>query len=307
MEIIVNRLAHGGYGIRRWNAIADRVVHRLGSASVHYSECAEDAVSWIAWRLAAGERDFVAAGGDGTVRLLAQAILDHAGPGVIGDCRLGAIGLGSSNDFHKPFEKSLRIGAVACRIDFGAAEARDVGVLECEEAEGPRYWLLNASIGLTAEANTLFDRPDPILRRVKRFRTEGAIAYVALRALAANRPLSLRIESEAGGFDCAEVVNLGIVISPQFTGALRYDSPFDPRSGFFHVHLCRETRIAGKLRTLADLARGRFVGRGRTQSWRSMRLTVRADVPIPVEFDGEVITTSRVIFSLRKGLLRICR
>ncbi len=305
MEIIVNAAAHGGSGPRRWSAISDEVLRRLGAASVHISETPEDAVSRIAGRLAAGERRFIAAGGDGTVRLLAQAILDHARPEAIRDCRFGAIGLGSSNDFHKPLEKSLRIGGIPCRIGLGAAEARDVGVLECPEL-GPRYWLLNASIGLTAEANQLFNRPDPVLRGLKRFGTGGAIAAAALRALAANRPRSLHIESDAGDCDCEDAVNLAVVISPHFTGSLHYDSPFDPRGGSFHVHLCCETRIAGKIRTLADLARGRFMGRGRTRSWTSKVLVVRATAPIPVEFDGEVIATSSPSFSIRPGALMVC-
>lgn len=305
MEIIVNPAAHGGRAMERWEGIEGEVRRRLGAASVLVSSGVEETVSRVRESLAMGERDFVAAGGDGTVRLLAQAILDHAGRG-IGEVRLGAIGLGSSNDFHKPLDPSRRIGGFPSRIDFAAAEPRDVGVLQCGGDQAPRYWLLNASCGLTAEANRIFNHPDPILRGLKRCGTDAAILYAALRALAGNRARPMRIESGAGRFGCPDVVNLGIVISPHFTGGLRYDSPFEPRSGTFHVHLCRERFLMGKIRTLAGLAGGHFMGRGRTRSWRSNRLTVRSQESIPVEYDGETIETSLASFSIRPGILRVC-
>jgi diacylglycerol kinase family enzyme len=307
MEIIVNPSAHGGRGRERWEAIAGEVARRLAPVSVFVSNGAEATTARVARCLDAGERDFVAAGGDGTVRLVAQAILDRSDSRIVREVRLGAIGLGSSNDFHKPFDASRRIGGIPCRIDFGLVDARDVGVLECAEAEGPRYWFLNASCGLTAEANRIFNHPGPLLELMKGRSGGGAIVCAALQALAANRARALRLENGAGCFECPDAVNLGIVISPHFTGALRYDSPFEPASGSFYIHLCREWRIAGKIRTLADLARGRFMGRGRTMSWRSEHLAVRADAPMPVEFDGEVIETARVLFSIRPSLLRVCR
>jgi len=318
MLICVNRAAHGGQGLERWKAIERAVLRETGPAVIIVTDDADSAERNIARFLAAGERDFIAAGGDGTVRALVQSILDKIDgedrPGRnrrIEDVRISAIGLGSSNDFHKPARGAVTIGGRPCRIVRIGVEPRDVGVVEYLDpstgATRRRYWLLNASIGLTAEANRIFNQPGQVLKILKRASTSSAIAGAALRALAANRPQALSIEDGARGFTDPDVVNLAVVISPHFTGALRYDSPFDPRSGAFTIHLCRETTLRGKLRTLVDLARGRFTGRGHTRSWRADRLTVRSDVPFPVEFDGEVAETSRVSFSIRPGVLRFCR
>jgi diacylglycerol kinase family enzyme len=56
-----------------------------------------------------GETDFVAAGGDGTVNAVVSALVENASPDALRRIRLGAVGLGSSNDFHKPLSEDRSI------------------------------------------------------------------------------------------------------------------------------------------------------------------------------------------------------
>ena len=60
--------------------------------------------------------------GSGTVNGVLNAILAQGA-----DVTLGAIGLGSSNDFHKPFAKDKRVGGAPVRLDASRAIRADVG------------------------------------------------------------------------------------------------------------------------------------------------------------------------------------
>jgi diacylglycerol kinase family enzyme len=102
------------------------------------------------------------------------------------------------------------------------------------------------------------------------------------------------------------VSNLGVVKNPHFAGSLRYDSPFEPASGKFFVHLLAGQRPLRLLQALIGLARGRFAGRFGSRSWQATRLGIDAPAPFPIEVDGEVVLARRACFALRPGGLRVC-
>jgi len=186
----------------------------------------------------------------------------------------------------------------------------DVGLLTYEEENGAsrfRYWVLNASVGTTAEANWLFNNPNGVLKRLKRFSANAAIAYAAVKTVLSFRPREFALTVDDSGTIEVRLKNLGIVKNPNFTGSLRYDSPYEPSSGDFFVHMLGDVSGPRLASTLLGLARGKFCGRKGTRSWRARRLSVRTDTPFAVEGDGEVIVTRKATFSIIPGLLQVCR
>ncbi len=131
-----------------------------------------------------GERHFVAAGGDGTVNLLLNTLLALKPERETG-LAVGAIALGSSNDFHKPVQPWQCTGGISCKIDFSAATPRDVVHVSYsgKGGEACRFFLINASAGLTAEANAFFNNTDRLLGWLKQRYTDPAILYAAIRTI----------------------------------------------------------------------------------------------------------------------------
>jgi diacylglycerol kinase family enzyme len=250
----------------------------------------------------------VAAGGDGTVNTLLQVLMsiaDQSQP-----VRLGAIALGSSNDFHKPTHVEDLVKGISCRLDFGQTESRDIGLLEYEDDHGEwqkLYWIVNAGMGITADANARFNHPDDTLLALKRHWTGAAIGYAAVRTILSNRSRHRLVQIADGPVHTARITNLAVVKSPHFSGSFRYDSPFEPSSGHFFVHLCDDMSTARTLVTLGHLSRGRFRDLPATRSWEADRLQVSAETPFAIEFDGEVIESKKVVFSLAKERLEVCR
>ena len=309
MLVLVNPAAHGGTGLRRWREALPSLRRLVGAFSVVEPADASQVRVAVAEGLAHRETQFVAVGGDGTVNLVLSSLVRQADPAILGDLTLGAIGLGSSNDFHKPLTPLHRFGSAPYRLDFEQARPHDVGRLRYEDDAGQqheRFWIVNASMGTTAEGNHLFNHPGPLLGRLKRVSAAGSMIWAAARAVLSYVPPAITLTLDDGEPLRCRLRNLGVVKNPHFTGALRYDSPHEPDSGRFFVHLLEDVSLPSLAVTLLALARGRFSGRPGARSWQAARLAVTAPAPFAVETDGEVFSVRRAEFSLLPGALRVC-
>jgi len=303
--VLLNGAAAGGRALRKWKEIEGAIHESLPNRDLAVFDDPDQARTWIEEALGRGEVQFVAAGGDGTVNLLVDTIMKRAPPDVLPRVCVGAVGLGSSNDFHKPVRKDRRVRGVPYRLDFTSTIAHDVCLLDSDDGRR-RHWIINASTGLTAEANRFFNQPDRALRFLKNASTGAAIAYAAVHTLALGRDQSMTLQVDCEPPVATRVTNVGIVKNPNFSGSLTYRSPYEPDSGFFHVHLCEGMSRSRVLRTLWRSSRRGFSGLPSTRSWRVQHLVVTADEEFPVEFDGETIETRRASFSILKGAIRIC-
>jgi diacylglycerol kinase (ATP) len=305
--VIVNPAAAGGRGLAKWRRLEPRLTAKLGVMEVRLTRGAGDERALVAAGWAAGHREFLAAGGDGTVNAVLSALLECVPESERGAVALGAVGLGSSNDFHKPYRTVIE--GVPCRVDYAAAFPHDVGVVVYADATGARHtrhWIVNASIGVTAEANHFFNHPDSVLRLLKRTATDAGIVYAAARTLARSHARVLELTVDAAAPVPLATRNLGVVKNPHFTGGLSYDSPYEPASGDFAVHHLGAVSAARLAATFAALARGRFSGRPGTHTWHAHRLAVRDGGPFAVEIDGEVVLAAEATFTLLPACLRVC-
>jgi len=303
--VLLNPAAGGNRGIARWQR-AEGAVRRICEPRVVETDLAGE------WRFAVrqaiedGTRLFIAAGGDGTVSALADELARARGGIPLDEFTLGAIGLGSSNDFHKPCGR--RIAGVPIRIE-PSEQRRDVCVARYTAPDGSahtRCFVISASVGVVAEANAFFNEGDAPERWLRRKWTGGAILYAALHTIATWRNLPVRLRS-AGGTARTAVTNLSVSKTPFVSGMFRYDRSVAPDDGFLAVHLCEGMSRKEALRALVDLARGRFEGRSKRRHWNSWRLAVAAEGPLALELDGEVVQARRVTFGVLREQVKLCR
>ncbi len=310
MVIFINPRASGAKSLKKWARIKPVLNHQLTKAKVMILNAPGSIAHHIIREWNNGETEFVAAGGDGTVNLILQQLIEQIPTSQRTRIKLGAIGLGSSNDFHKPIKDQNRIKGVPVKIDFDSVRARDVGVLTFVDSENRRhhrYWLLNASVGITAEANRLFNSPDRLLSALKKYLTSTAILYAALHTIATYRNIDMRIRFGDQPEKQVRVTNLGLVKNPHFSGNFCYDSLYEPDSGCFYAHLCRDMNTPQILRTLWHLSHARFNELPGTHTFRLNQLHLQSDLPFAVEFDGEVIVTREASFHIKKQCIKVCR
>jgi diacylglycerol kinase family enzyme len=184
-----------------------------------------------------------------------------------------------------------------------------VGRLLLRNADGRtsvRYWLINASIGLTADANRLFNRAPAPISWMKRVSTGSAIAAAALATLFQDRGRELTVRVNGEPIPGCRYRNLGLIKNPNFAGCLRYDTQPEPDGGTFHLHTVGDVSFPALLRILAGLARGRFAGRPGTRSLEAVTAAVSSERPFAVEFDGEVTEAVSVEASVLPRRLEVC-
>lgn len=307
--VVLNPRAGGGRAARQWQTIASALAQRTGSFAAILSGTTDQVTALIGEWAGRGATRFLAAGGDGTVNLLVTTLAKLGPRFGLETFRVGAVGLGSSNDFHKPIREESRIDGVPCRVDFSSATPHDVCVLDYRDpydGEHRRFWIINASIGTTAEANWFFNRPNAALRWLKAALPGIAKAYAALHALFRFRGLSCTLVSDGASPTQVRIRNLGVVKNPHFSGWLHFDSPYEPASGRFWIHLLKPVAPPRLLVTLVRLVRGRFQGQRATRSWPASRLAIQSEVPFAIEADGEVVLARSAVFSVFPRKLGVC-
>jgi diacylglycerol kinase (ATP) len=325
--VILNPSAQGGRGRERFAAVAtDEEVAGLGllrlplfdgAGAVDAEERGHALVEWLTWQVRHGRRHFVAAGGDGTVNFAVNGLLAvRKRLGLPREVlRLGAIGIGSSNDFLKPADvigRGRAAGGVGHRLDFTHAFAHDVGQLEILDlVTGKpvvRHFVVNASVGISAEGCWIYNRNGWLMRWLKQRWIDLAVLAAGLHTVATYRNVRAQVTLDgvplAGGDEVA-ITNLGIVKNVHFTGSMRYDVPRAADDGVFGVHLAAGMGRVETLRTMNALGQGRFTGRARTSSREAREVVIESARPFTMEADGEVARTTRARLRLLPGELMI--
>jgi diacylglycerol kinase (ATP) len=309
MIIFINPSASGGRALKKWENIRSFIAMRFNPDRIVVLDEGNSMKKYVVQFINQGFYEFVAAGGDGTVNTLLQCIMNSVAPTRIKDFKIGAIGLGSSNDFHKPFNPKNSFKNISCLLDFNSSELRDVAVLSYLDDDGlinKKYWLINASIGITAQANLFFNHPDFILQNLKKSLTNSAILYTTLRTILGykNRNLSLKIGNHE--WHPVNLTNMGVVKSPHFSGNFAYDTPFEKNNGRFYINISQNMRLLKILNLLWNLSQHRFKGLMNTEIKHSDCLKVSSDQAFAIEFDGEVICTKFAEFNIIKNKIGVC-
>lgn len=307
MKIIVNPQSHGGRGGQAWRRLEPRLAGRYAFEAVLPES--EEAARQAVLDAAAAGNTVVAAGGDGAVNLALNALMDPATDAPRHDVALGAIGLGSSNDFHKPRNPARDVDGLPVAIDADAAQPLDVGRADWTAPDGTTgtaYFLLNGSMGATAKGNLRYNQPDGLLAFFKGLNTDLAIQWGTLEAITRFENVPARIWVDGVEVGHIAVSNLGVIKRQHFCGGMRYDTPVTPDDGMFDVNLCAGMGKFEFIQAVVAISSGRFLGLPKTHHWRAREVRIRPDAPTALELDGEVREVSDVTLRVVPRAIRVC-
>lgn len=315
MLVVLNPQSNAGTALRRWEPVEQPLRQRYPALTVELPADAEQATKLVRAhidnRADRAPGPIVAAGGDGMVNLVLNAVMDpetdrpRRGAEEIA---LGAVGLGSSNDFHKPVRPEAMIADVAVRVDADRAERVDVGKVSMLLPDGTRavrYFLLNASMGLVAAGNDSFNHASGLVGWLKSRNVEAAIVATALANIATHTPLRVEIR----GTDWEHrtpITNIGVIKSVHFAGGMYYDTPVTRADGHFDVNIWDAVGRARILALIAGLYRGKFSTSSAAICHRDTAVELRPDRPAPLELDGEITVVESARLEVLPRVLKVC-
>jgi diacylglycerol kinase family enzyme len=301
VSILINPRAHQGKALRKWESIRAHMLKSFPGVREIFVEPGFDLQGFLA--LLPEGTLLISAGGDGSVNYLVNAILKQ--PGLNKKLSIGAIGLGSSNDFHKPFRCSLH--NIPIRTNARTAKWCDVGKILYEDGCGTKkekYFIVNASFGATAEGNWKFNNPGLFLKWLKKTSTAAAIHYTSLVTILGFRNRSCRIQSDSID-KTTRVSNINILKIPYVAGSLHYDQSISQDDGRMGLHICEDLSRWELVDTLMGLQKGRFKQNNKRSSTYTGHFLLESKKPVTVECDGETEKATRIEITLLPKALKI--
>lgn len=241
---------------------------------------------------------FVAAGGDGTVHaLLNTIVLDrNAKHKNLDNIHVGAIGLGSSNDFHKPL--NAKIENIPIRLNFKKSVPWDIvqaNLIDKNNVARTIYFSISGSIGLVAEANAFFNSKNHLLTILKKNWTQGAILYSALREILINRPIDLCINKDER---LMGVSALCFLKTNYLSGTLKIDRPISHNDGEISFVLMKDMGRIKLLKTLNDLENNKFNENEYLSFFKKDSLNLSFEDENNIELDGEIYKAKSIELSI---------
>jgi YegS/Rv2252/BmrU family lipid kinase len=231
---------------------------------------------------------YVAAGGDGTVSAVAAALLDVARP-------LAIVPVGTGNLLAHELRIPFDIQAAA-RLLVREHRVRRIDALQTQE----RIYLLNVSVGLTAQVIQETDRDDK--RRL------GRLAYIRQGLERASRiethAFTVAVDGQTHKLRAAEVLLLNT--SALGLGDLHWQSGVHPDDGRADLFALPGRNSLDLLRALWSGLVNRPMPEQVTQHWTVERnVAISTDSSLVVQADGDIIGRTPVEIRVLPRALRI--
>jgi diacylglycerol kinase (ATP) len=307
--IIVNPECQQGKGWKKWLSVREDVIVRLMSQYAVYEFLAGVTVYDEIDKLISENiyTCIISAGGDGSMHFLINYIM-LLPEDIRNKICVGAIGLGSSNDFHKPF--NLKIKGIPVRFNVsGDTVLSDVGIVTYSDQTGinkTEYFIINASLGLTAVSNYNFNHAQNLLKFLKKYNTDLAIYYTAVSSILSFKNIYLELTFENNTSEDA-ISNINILKIPYVSGTLHYPEIILPDDGKLSLQVCKNMGKWDLIKVLINLTKGVFVQNQKTISANIENMHVKSHQEFVFECDGETFTTKEATFSILPQAIKILK
>lgn len=275
--VILNPTANRGGAERQWGA-AEAVLMAAGTRyRVHRTRARGHAVDLAAQAVAEGWPAVLAVGGDGTVHEVVNGLVGASGEAATPP--LGIVPLGSGNDFVKLVGLPPGSGRRAAEQLLRATpRCVDVGRMNGE--------LFTNGVGIGFDA-----RVAAAAQRVRRLRGMAIYGWAVLQVLSTHRTPRMHVTIDGETVVADEPLTLVTVGNGACHGGGFWICPAASiDDGLFDVCIAEAMTVPRLLGVLPRVMRGRHVGRPGVRMLRGRRIEIRADEPLPIHTDGEVVT-----------------
>jgi diacylglycerol kinase (ATP) len=273
--VILNPAGANGRAGRLRKTVEQALRGGRGELFVTHSPAESRAIAAEATR--AG-RPLVAVGGDGTIHVIADAMMS-AGAGA----PLGIVPAGTGNDYAYNTIHVPRDPRQAIEVALSAPPlAMDVGRVN------GRHFLNSLGVGI--DANIAAAAED--LKRWRVLRGQALYWASSLRELLFHYNLcpQLRVSIDGQEDQTRAYALAAVNIGPTAGGGFHINPGADPRDGLFDLCIVWKPPLLRALRLLPMVEKGTHISQPEVKRVRARTVALRAEKPVYAHLDGEVIT-----------------
>jgi diacylglycerol kinase (ATP) len=245
-----------------------------------------------------GERFLVAVGGDGTVHEVVNGMISGGRP-VVPDAVLGVVAAGSGCDFVRSFGLPGDAIKSAGHLAGDRVQIIDVGSVTCAGQDQPRYFvnIAEAGLGGAVVARTA--------RLTRAGRILGGAKYAAgfWLTLPRFRPAPVRLEADGHAY-AWRAFNVVVANCRFYGGGMQISPKSDPGDCLLDVLIMTGPKT-DSFTTLPAIYKGTHLPHRHIAELRAGQVRVEADVPFPVEADGEILGSTPASFGIIPGVIRL--
>ncbi|HAF70271.1 TPA: diacylglycerol kinase [Candidatus Acetothermia bacterium] len=229
----------------------------------------------------------IAAGGDGTVNEVAQGLVGSQVP-------LGVLPVGSGNDYARALGLPKDLTAAARHIAQASPKGVDVGWV------GGRYFLNSMGMGIDGQIALDY-------RRMRLLRGELGYLWATCLEILRFRAFQAEIEGEGWRFS-GKLLSTAVMNGPYAGGGFYLAPRARPDDGLLDVVVVGDYPRVVRFSVLPKTRDGSYLALRRVQLKHGTSLTIRADRPVPVHMDGELLPepTCELSVKLFPGALLVC-
>ncbi len=235
--------------------------------------------------VADGIETVIAAGGDGTLNEVIQAL---AGTQVA----LGVLPMGTMNVWAREVGIPLHLPEAANVLLEGKHRRIDLGMAN------DRYFLLMAGIGLDAKITSVVEH-----HALKRW---GVLSYLLTGTFVGLGPLDFRMRLCMDGRRFRTRAHLIIIGNTRLYGGLMtFTHQACCDDGWLDICIIRRQRLLGRLQVMVNAIRRHHPLGPRVSYERFQSLAIDAPSPVPIQVDGEPIGTVPAVFRVAPQMLTV--
>jgi YegS/Rv2252/BmrU family lipid kinase len=284
---IVNPTAGGGRVRRVWPRLLSRLLDVTDSLSVRWTTGPDAATTLTRRALKEGTDRIVAVGGDGTLHEVVNGFFENqtrVAPAAV----LAVVACGSGSDFRRTLGAPTGVRA-GDRLRSDRIVPLDVLRVEhpgSRRRRAGRYAINIASAGLSGTVVRRFSGGRRLLP--PRLRYLGT----ALRALAADRPASVRLTLDGAPLPMGRVRLVVAANGHTFAAGLPIAPTATPQDGLLDLVVLRDMPVPTLLRHAHRFYRGAHTALAGVDTYRGRRLTITptdSSRPVWTEADGEAV------------------
>lgn len=288
---IVNGAAGGGRGKPRFEKARKKLEAAGLELEVRYTERAGHATELARAADAAGEKRFLAVGGDGTT----FEVLNGLFPRERHDVTLASLPLGTGNSFLRDFDILGEDDAIAALL---RGKEHPVDVIALRHADGLLHYVNLLGLGFTASVGKLTND------RFKPFGTLGYVAAVVAKVASLEHPLDpVRLDGSA--VDARPAAMLVFSNSKYTGGAMKMAPHADVNDGFVEVIRVGALSRLSLLRQFPLIFSGKHVEGPDVEESKARHVEFTAPRRQPCMIDGEILELTPLSLEVVPSALRV--